>query len=500
MIRLFGFLLLAGIAQHADAQRLLSLDSCRALALRNNKQISVSRVKQEIARNLRKSARTKYLPHVNAIGAYEFTSKEISLLSNDHKAQLNNMGTTLAGNLQQGLGQAMADMPASAWMAIGEITGKTPQELQQSLAGTMKQGGDVLNAMGSQIVDALHTDTRHLFAGSIMVTQPIFMGGAIVALNKLASIGEQMAANSAEAKRQQTLYTIDQTYWQVVSLHHKRQLAQAYYDLVSKLEGDVQKMIKEGVATRSDGLSVSVKVNEAQMALTQVEDGLTLSRMLLCQLCGLPVDEQVTLADEAADDIVLPAEAERTAAPASVDNRPELKMLQNVVDMTRQTTNILRAGNLPQVLLTGGYAATNPNLFNSFQRKFGGFWNVGVMVRVPIWNWGDVMYKVRASKGATTIAQLEMQDAREKMELQLSQSRFRVGEANKKLQMAQTNIVRAEENLRTANVGFREGVISTTTVMEAQTAWLLARSQKIDAEIDVKLSQVNLQKAMGALR
>jgi len=36
-------------------------------------------------------------------------------------------------------------------------------------------------------------------------------------------------------------------------------------------------------------------------------------------------------------------------------------------------------------------------------------------------------------------------------------------------------------------------------VMEAQTAWLQAQSQRIDAEIDVKLSQVNLQKALGTL-
>jgi len=65
--------------------------------------------------------------------------------------------------------------------------------------------------------------------------------------------------------------------------------------------------------------------------------------------------------------------------------------------------------------------------------------------------------------------------------------------------MAQSNIKRAEENLRTANLGFREGVITPTAVMEAQTAWLQAQSQKIDAEIETRLSQVELQKAMGTL-
>jgi outer membrane protein TolC len=152
------------------------------------------------------------------------------------------------------------------------------------------------------------------------------------------------------------------------------------------------------------------------------------------------------------------------------------------------------------VLLTGGYLVSNPNLYNGFQRKFAGVWNVGVMMRIPLWNWGDVMYKVRASKGATAIAKLELEDAREKIELQVNQSQFRVQEANKKLQMALASTRKADENLRTANLGFSEGVISSTTVMEAQTAWLQAQSQKIDAEIDVKLSQVNLQKALGILQ
>jgi outer membrane protein TolC len=174
-------------------------------------------------------------------------------------------------------------------------------------------------------------------------------------------------------------------------------------------------------------------------------------------------------------------------------------MLENGVQLSKQLTNLLKAGNLPMVALTGGYAVMNPTVFNGFERKLGGFWNVGVMVRVPIWNWGDVMYKVRASKGATSIANLELAEARELIELQVNQNTFRVNEANKQLTMAQTNIQRADENLRTANIGFQEGVITPATVMEAQTAWLQAQSQKIDAEIDVKLSQVDLQKSLGTL-
>jgi outer membrane protein TolC len=208
----------------------------------------------------------------------------------------------------------------------------------------------------------------------------------------------------------------------------------------------------------------------------------------------------VKLADEDREELIEDRERLATAdVTFATQNRPELKMLQNTVDLAHQATNLLKAGNLPKVLLTGGYAVSNPNTFNGFEKKFAGFWNVGVMVHVPIWNWGDVRYKVRAAKGAATIASLELDDAREMIELQVNQKAFLVNESNKKLAMAQSNIAHAEENLRTANLGFKEGVISSTTVIEAQTAWLQAMSQKIDAEIEVKLSQVELQKALGTL-
>ena len=497
--RIIGLsLLFAGLAQTAVAQQLLSLDSCRAMALRNNKQMSVSRVKQEVAANLRKSARTKYLPHVSALGGYEWMSKEISLLSDDQKKSLSNLGTTMATKVGANLPELLPFLPQDYMAQLAQL-GYTPEVIQQKL---LPEAANALNAKGQQIVSLFRTDTRNMFAGAIMVTQPVFMGGAIVALNKMADIGEEMAANSAENVRQSTLYSIDQAYWQVVSLRHKQKLAQGYLDLVKKLDDDVQKMIREGVATRSEGLSVSVKVNEAEMMLTKVNDGLALSRMLLCQLCGLPMDEKVTLVEEEAPSILSQEDEAVSMDIPQGDGaiRPELRQLQNIVDLSRQQTNILKAANLPQVALTGGYAVTNPNMYNGFEKKFSGVWNVGVMVRVPVWNWGDVAYKVRASKGATTIASLELEEVREKIALQVNQSTFRVNEANKNLALALASIQKADENLRMANLGFSEGVISSTTVMEAQTAWLQAQSQKIDAEIDVKLSQVNLQKALGTLR
>lgn len=485
-------LLLAPLALPVGAQRVLSLDSCRAMALNNNKQLGIAKLKQDMARDARKAARTKYLPHVDVLGGYEFTSREISILSDGQKGAIGQIGTAAAGQIGNTMTSVISEMAGQGIItqetatALGNIAGK--------LAPGIEQTG---NAIGKTITDAFKTDTRNMFAVSVMLTQPIYMGGSIVAANKIADISEQLAANDIQNSRQNIVYDVDNAYWTVVSLKHKQRLATSYLELVKKLSSDVKKMIKEGVATRADGLKVDVKVNEAEMQLTQVDNGLSLAKMLLCQLCGLPVDGKITLVDEDKDEVSSTESAPVADVAFAIDNRPELKMLENTVDISRQTTKLIRAAYLPQVALTGGYLTTNPSLYNGFQRKFSGVWNIGVIVRVPVWNWFEGIYKVRAGKTATSIAMLELDEAREKVELQVNQSSFKVDEANKKLSMAKKNTEQADENLRCANIGFKEGVMDVTDVMAAQTAWLQARSQKIDADIDVKLTQTNLKKVLG---
>lgn len=503
-MRKFTFaILLSGCVLAVHGQTVLTLDSCRALALRNNKQINVSRLSKEVAMNTRKAARTKYLPKVDVLAGYEFTSRNINLLSNKQKNMLNNMGTNLGtqvgGDLQKGISEKMTEL-----VKQGAISMQQAQQIgamiQQAGAPIGQYAAGIGNTIGQQIVDAFRTDTKSVFGGAVILRQPIFMGGAIKAANAIADITEEMADNDESLKTQSTIYDIDKVYWTVVSLKHKQKLAYSYRDLVKKLDDDVNKMIRQGVATKADGLKVDVKVNEADMDITRVDDGVTLAKMLLCQLCGIPMTDKITLADEVGNGLETSNVKFTDYQPDSTfSNRPEVRLLQNAVDLSEQGTKIIQAEYLPHVALTGGYMITNPNVYNGFQKRFSGVWNVGVTVQVPVWNWFEGRYKVRASRAVTSMARMELSDVQEKINLQVTQSRFKVKEARKRLVMANNNVKSAEENLRCAQVGFREGVIPSTDVMAAQTAWQKAHSDKIDAEVDLRVSEVNLEKALGIL-
>lgn len=439
------------------AQRMLTLEECRNLAIQNNKELQISGEKIKMADNEKKAAFTKYFPQLSANGAYMWNQKDINLLD---------MGA-LSSSLSSSLG-GLAQLPM----------------IQHLMSG---------------VNDMQHLDVQNIWVGNVSLVQPVFMGGKIVNYNQITKFAKQLAESMNNLQLQDLIYKTDETYWQVISLVNKKKLADAYVDLLRKMDSDVTAMIYEGVATEADGLSVKVKLNEAEMAQTKVENGLALTRMLLAQICGLSLEEDLSLADEKLDNFPV----ETTQASADLNeafmNRNELRSLDLATKIYKRKERIALAEMLPNVALAANYFVTNPNVFNGFKNDFAGMFNVGVMVKVPLSGWWEGTYRRNSAKAETRIKTLEWQDAREKIELQVNQSVYKVNEAGKKLIASSRNMENAEENLRRANFGFEEGVIPALNLMEAQTAWVSARSSLIDAQIEMKLTEVYLSKALGKL-
>ena len=465
------------------AQRVFTLDSCRSMALAGNKQLLAGEKEIEAAGYEHKAARANYLFKVNAVATYFRNSREQHLLSSSTRSRLDNLGTSMSEPLGQ--------------------LAQTAGQLHPEIAGQLEEmGSNLVNGMnniGRGINDAFRTDTRNVFAGALMLMQPIYMGGKIRAYDQITGYACELAEQKHRAGEQEVILNTDEAYWQIVSLASKKRLAESYVQLLQRMDSDVTKMIKTGVATRANALTVSVKLNEAEMALTKVDNGLSLARMLLCQLCGLPLDTQFTLEDENKE---LSSTAGGNSAfdmSTALSRRPDLRSLELAADIYDKKIKLARSENLPQLALVGNYLLTNPSVFNGFEKKFKGMFNIGVTLSAPLFRWGEGRNKVRAAKAQAAAARYQLDEAREKVELQVNQASFRVTEANKAFARTVKNCERAEENLRTASVGFKAGVIPTSDMLEAQTAWVSAQSEMVDAAIDVRLTQVYLQKSLGTL-
>jgi outer membrane protein TolC len=124
---------------------------------------------------------------------------------------------------------------------------------------------------------------------------------------------------------------------------------------------------------------------------------------------------------------------------------------------------------------------------------------VGISATIPLFHICELIYNRNAAQSATVLAKLKLDDTKEKIRLQIDQNRYRITESLKKQLTAKTNVDVAEENLMYAQEGYSAGVITSSDLLAAQTAWVSAKSDYIDALIDVKLNNLYLKKSLGQL-
>lgn len=450
----------------------VTLDSCRHMALRNNKQMSVEALKIEQAGYQRKEAEAAYKPSIDFAGTYLHTGRNISLVD------INNITPTQFLNPATGNYDFAFDALAGLGISID---------------------GKYVDAATQKVKDALTFDAKNAFAAGILVTQPIYMGGKIKAFNQITKYAEQIAQLLHDNKAENVICEVDQAYWLVVSLKSKERLAESFLELVTNLDNDVKKMLEQGVATRATLLSVDVKVNEANVALTKVRNGLVLARMALAQLCGEPLDEPMILADELRDDLDVSIRPSTIEMAQVYDRRRDYNALELGVKVFDEKAKIARSEMLPTVAAVGSVFTTNPSVYNGFKKEFGFNYAIGAVVKIPLWHWGGLSNKYKAALTDAKIKRLEMEEVKEKIELQVTQANFKYQEAYKTYEATKINLAKADENLRVAQLAFREGMATSDEVLTAQTAWLTAHSEKIDAEIEVMMCDVYLSKVTGNL-
>ena len=456
---------------------LVTLDSCRAMALKHNRQLKIKRLNIKAADYQHQEATAAFLPAIDFSGGYSYNQKKLSVFDSDQLLPTKTFNPA-TGNYEFNL----VKNPTT-----GEpIKSPDGQYIPETVALIPKE--------------SMTYDVHNVFFGAITISQPIYMGGKILAMNRLSKFSQKLAATLLDHETEEVICAVDAAYWQVISLSAKHKLALSYITLLDSLRINVNAMLNQGVATKADLLNIEVKLNQAQVDLARVENASTLALMALAKICGLDLNTTLLLPNELSATSLLPQPNINDSLNHVLARRPDYHALELGVKMRQQQERIALSEMLPNVAMVGAYTFSNPNMFDGFSKRFDGAFSIGAMVTIPLWHWGGDYNKYRIAKTNVNIAKLSLDEARDNIALQVSQATHKAQEAQKTLIAATTLLDKANENLRIAMISFKEGVIPSSDVMEAQTAWLSAQSQLIDAKIEVRLCNLYLSKALGTLQ
>ena len=241
--QLLMLMMIAGLTMAAQ----VPLDSCRNMALRNNKAILIANEKINAAGYQRSEAKSAYLPALDLQATYLYNQKNISLIAEDALLPTKSFN------------------PATGGYDFNILTDPTGKPV-------MVNGQPVPSQVALLPKSALTYDIHNVFAGALTLTQPVYFGGKIKAMNEITRYAEDLAKAMRNKAMEDVVYQVDAAYWQVVSLRAKHDLAESYVQLLDTLNYNVNAMVKQGVATKADALSVAVKLNEANVDLTKVKN------------------------------------------------------------------------------------------------------------------------------------------------------------------------------------------------------------------------------------
>ncbi len=428
------------------AQRALTLDESKQLALQNNAKIKNGALEIESTQQTKKAAFTNFFPSISASGAMFEAQKNLMEIS------------TQGGNLPIYDGKDLAALSTATQFAY----------MPASTMGLLKSGT----------------------FGMVTAVQPIFAGGRIWNGNKLASLGEDISEYKNRLSRNEVILKTEEQYWLVVSLNEKFKTIQRYEELLNDLLAQVEDAYKSGVAMKNDLLKVKVKRSEVLLNKSKLENGRKLATMAFCQYIGIPFDSALVLKDSLVVN-QLP-QTYFIDHSAALNNRSEYHLLQASVRAEELQTNIKLGEYLPQagIGVSGLYMKLDEGKDRTIGMVFG-------TVSIPISDWWSASHTLQEQSIKEQIAQNMMKDNSELLLLQMQKAWQDLSDAYKQLLLSEEAKAQAEENLKVNQDSFNNGMSNLSDLLEAQALLQQMNDQLIDARAGYRSKQIMYLQVTG---
>lgn len=412
----------------------LTLDSCKALALRNNATVKNAQLDVEAAQEVKKQAFTKYFPNVSAMAGGYYAAKPLFEYGID--------------NIEN----------ASA---------------RQWLHNLYYEYGAALG-----VPDRISLCENGVMAGA-MVVQPVYMGGQIVNGNKLAKVGVEAAELKAQLTEEEILQQVEEYYWLIISLKEKKKTLEQAKEFLDTLQRDVNTAAEAGLVSKNDPLKVKLKWYEIYYNLEKVQNGIQLATNALGQMIGH--DKGILILTDTIGEIS-EWQARWTDPGAAVAGRKEAQLLDLQVNAEELKKKMTLGESLPH-LTVGGTASYGNLVFDHFTANALAF----TTLQVPLTGWWEASHKLKQHDILIQKAKNERADLLQKMYLETLQASNNVDDANNQYKLAGLALQDAEANLHDVKADYDAGLVPVSDLLEAQTLLLQAQNQRTDALIDLKI-------------
>lgn len=354
-------------------------------------------------------------------------------------------------------------------------------------------GGDV--SFGEMSLGDISFGDNDIYSLKGSAQQPLYTGGRIAAAYRMARISKELTDWNYKKVTAELILEVKSGYFQVLKTEKFKLVAgeavrqvEAHRDLTSNL-------LEAGIVTKSDLLKAEVALAQAKQNLMKAEDGLKLSQGNLNILLGRPIEKEVLL-EELTDYESLELSLD-TCLKEALANRPELKQMEISIALAKLGIRLAGSSYYPQVALIGSYDYQKGS--SQAAKDWEGSWSITLSGSINPWDFGKTRSQVE--QAGAKLGQVEYGKARmvNGITLEVQRAYLASHTAFSSIEVAKGAIGEAEESLRITEERYKEGVSTSTDVLDAQIDLTSARTNYYAALYDYFIAGVELSKAIGKL-
>ncbi len=422
----------------------LTLDSCLALARRNNRELQSAALSVDKAKQVKSQALTKYFPQISgtAMGYHSLHPLLEPSIDNIGNNTVREILTTLYNEYGAALG-----LPSSlSFLQYGYMAG-------------------------------------------VSAIQPVYVGGKIVNGNRLAKVGVEAAELQQLIAERDLLETVEESYWLVVGLRDKQTTLTATTHLLDTIHHTVACAVEAGLALSSDLLQVEMRQSEIARTQVQLTNGIELATRALCQSIGIPYSDTLTLSSDSLTNTLPTTHYTLPTIGETGGGLPESDLLALQTKAAQLQYKMALADALPQVAVGAayGYGKLQADLTRNNIGHSTGNGALMVTVSVPLTEWWETGHKLKEKSIAIEQAKLEEADKNELLALRTQQTLNQLVEAQWLIQETDKAKQKAQENYRLAALHYQSGFNTIADLLTAQAMLSKAENDFTDALITYRI-------------
>jgi outer membrane protein len=329
---------------------------------------------------------------------------------------------------------------------------------------------------------------------TLQVSQLIFSGQYIVGI-KTAKLAQQISEQNLESNELNIKESVISSYYLVLITEESLGILKQNLENLQQTLEQTQVMFKTGMAEQTDVDQIRINVNQLSNATASLQRNLEMNYNMLRFQLGVDSGVDIELTDQLGSLFTDMQPETALALPFSLENNVTYQIMQTQEKINKRLLDLEQWNYAPTIagfynynakILTSGFDMNPNNL-------------VGLNMSVPIFSSGMRKARVDQAKIEYEVAQNNRDILEDQLKLQEKQIKYNLQSSLENFYTQEENVEVAQRVYDSYRHKFEQGMATSLELTQANSNFLDAESNYLNAMMDVMSAKLQLDKLMNKL-